>query len=69
VNGKAADVVRVDHALIGVPLAAAGTHQATLSYRPAIVQEASGVSLATWAIVLLVTLVSGGLALWEARRA
>jgi len=68
VNGKAADVVRVDHALIGVPLGAAGTHLATLSYRPAIVQQARAVSLATWVFVLLATLVSSGLALREARR-
>jgi hypothetical protein len=68
VDDKVADIVRVDHALIGVPLAAAGTHQVTLRYRPAIVREARAVSMATWVIVILATIVTGGLTLQEARR-
>jgi hypothetical protein len=68
VDGKTAELVRVDHALIGVPLATAGTHQVTLAYRPAVVAEARLVSIATWATVILATIVSAGLALREGRR-
>ena len=68
VDGKRSEVVRVDHALIGVPLAAAGTHQVTLAYRPAIVAQARLVTMATWVIVLLATVLSAGLAYREAHR-
>jgi hypothetical protein len=68
VDGKTAELVRVDHALIGVPLATAGTHQVTLAYRPPVVAEARLVSIATWATVILATIVSAGLALREGRR-
>jgi hypothetical protein len=52
VDGAAASVVRVDYALLGVPLAAAGTHRVMLVYRPGIVTTARWVSLAGWAAVL-----------------
>jgi hypothetical protein len=63
VNGAATDVVRVDHALIGVPLEASGSHQVTLAYRPRVVAEAKLVTTVTWMVILLATLVSVGLAL------
>jgi len=52
VDGAAASVVRVDYALLGVPLSAAGTHRIVLAYRPDIVTTARRVSLAGWAAVL-----------------
>lgn len=67
-NGSDAEVVRVDHALIGVPLGAAGSHRVTLTYRPSIVRQARAVSLTAWAIVILATVVSGFLRLREARQ-
>jgi len=68
VDGKPAEVVRVDHALIGVPLAASGTHQVALAYRPAIVAQAKTVTTATWALVMLASALAAGLAVRERRR-
>jgi hypothetical protein len=68
VNGAATDVVRVDHALIGVPLSTAGTHRVTLAYRPRIVAQAKLVTTATWIVVLMASLVSVGLSLREKQR-
>jgi len=68
VDGAPVPAVRVNHALIGVPLAAAGTHQVSVRYRPAVVAEAKLVTTASWAIVLLATLGSWGVALREKRR-
>jgi hypothetical protein len=67
VDGAAVQPVRVDHALIGVPLAAAGNHQISLTYRPAIVAEAKLVTTFSWGIVILSTLASLGLG-WRERR-
>jgi hypothetical protein len=51
-DGAPASPVRVDYALLGVPLPGAGTHRVTLAYRPAIVATARRVSIAGWVIVL-----------------
>ncbi len=66
VDGAAAPVIRVDHALIGVPLATAGTHQVALAYRPAVVAEAKLITTLSWSVVLVTTLVSLGLT-WRGR--
>jgi hypothetical protein len=56
VNGQAVEAVRTDHALIGVPLAAAGVHKIELAYRPPMVARAKLITQGTWAILLLVSL-------------
>jgi hypothetical protein len=67
VDGEAVPVVRTDYSLLGVPLAHAGDHHVTLSYRPAIVATARRVSFAAWALVLLASLVAAG-ASWKRER-
>jgi hypothetical protein len=52
VDGASVPPVRVDYALLGVPLARAGSHRVTLAYRPAIVAAARRVSIAAWVVVL-----------------
>jgi hypothetical protein len=52
VDGAVVSPVRVDYALLGVPLARAGSHRVTLAYRPAIVAAARRVSIAAWLVVL-----------------
>ncbi|MFN8650860.1 MAG: YfhO family protein [Gemmatimonadales bacterium] len=69
IDGQAASTIRVNHALIGVPLPQAGTHQVSLMYRPAIVAQSKMVTTATWVIVLLTTLVALGLGWRERARA
>ncbi len=68
IDGAPTTVLRVNHALIGVPLEKAGTHSISLSYRPAIVAEAKLVTTFSWIIVIVATVVSWGLALREKRR-
>lgn len=68
VDAASVPALRVNHALIGIPLAAAGTHQISVTYRPEVVAEAKLVTTASWAIVLLATLGSWGVALREKRR-
>jgi hypothetical protein len=68
VDGAAVVAIRVDHALIGVPLVSGGTHSVSLAYRPAVVAEARLVTTVSWVIVVLGTLASWGVALRERRR-
>ena len=68
VDGAPVTAIRVNHALIGVPLGQAGTHAVSLAYRPAIVAQAKLVTTLSWIIVLGATLVSWGLAMREKRR-
>lgn len=68
VDGVPIQAIKVNHALIGVPLAAAGTHAVSLAYRPAVVAQAWLVTTASWVVVVLVTLVSWGVALREKHR-
>jgi hypothetical protein len=57
IDGASTSPVRVDYALLGVPLPGAGTHRLTLAYRPAIVATARRVSVAGWVIVLVASAV------------
>jgi hypothetical protein len=68
VDGTPVTALRVNHALIGVPLEKAGSHAVSLAYRPAIVSEAKLVTTFTWIIVLTSTAVSWGLAMRGKRR-
>jgi hypothetical protein len=65
-DGAPASPVRVDYALLGVPLPGAGTHRVTLAYRPAIVATAWRVSIAGWVFVFVA---SAGLFLRRRRTA
>ncbi len=67
VDGVPAQVVRVNHALMGVPLTRSGEHRVVLRYQPAIVRLAAGISLVTWAAVLLLTVLAAVLHLRGAR--
>ena len=67
VDGVSVPVIRANHALMAVPLARSGEHRVVMRYRPAIVRMATMVSLATWAAVLLMTLVGVVLHLRRAR--
>jgi Bacterial membrane protein YfhO len=68
VDGTPVTTLRVNHALIGVPLEKAGTHAVSLAYRPVIVAEAKLVTMFSWIIVVVATAVSGGLAILGKRR-
>jgi len=67
IDGVSVPVIRANHALMAVPLARSGEHRVVLRYRPAIVRMATMVSVATWAAVLLITLVGAVLHLRRAR--
>ncbi len=69
VDGQRTDPIRTDHALIGVPLAAAGAHKVEFAYRPAIVATSRSISLAAWALILLATLGSWGMSIRQRRTA
>ena len=60
-------VIRANHALMAVPLARSGEHRVVLRYRPAIVRMATMISVATWAAVILITLLGAVLHLRRAR--
>jgi hypothetical protein len=68
VDGAPAPVVRLDYALLGVPLAGPGTHQVTLRYAPSIVAVARRISIVAWLIALGLAL-AGGVRGWLQRRA
>jgi hypothetical protein len=67
VDGAGTPAIRVDHALIGVPLPTPGAHRISLVYRPAVVAEAKLVTTASWGIVIFSTLAGLGLR-WRERR-
>jgi hypothetical protein len=67
IDGTPVPIVRANHALLAIPLSRSGESRVVLRYRPAIVQLASGITAATWVIVLLVTAVSAGLGLRHRR--
>ncbi|HJR15287.1 MAG TPA: YfhO family protein, partial [Gemmatimonadales bacterium] len=56
IDGVPVPVLRVNHALMGVPLTRSGEHRVVLRYRPTIVRLAATVTLITWGAVLLATL-------------
>ena len=67
VDGVSVPIIRANHALMAVPLTRSGEHRVVMRYRPTIVRMATMVSLATWAAVLLMTLVGSVLHLRRAR--
>jgi hypothetical protein len=67
IDGQSVPVIRADHALMAVPLTRSGEHNVVMRYRPRIVRVAAGISAATWAIVLLVTLVGAAAGLRRRR--
>jgi hypothetical protein len=60
-------VLRANHALMAVPLTRSGEHRVVMRYRPAIVRLATRISIATWAAVILITLLGTILHLRRAR--
>jgi hypothetical protein len=67
VDGVSVPVIRANHALMAVPLGRSGEHRVVMRYRPAIVRTATMISVATWAAVLLISLLGGALHLRGAR--
>jgi len=67
VDGVPVPVIRANHALMAVPLAGSGEHRVIMRYRPSIVRMATMISAATWAAVLLITLLGAVLHLRRAR--
>ncbi len=67
VDGVPVPVIRANHALMAVPLAGSGEHRVIMRYRPTIVRMATMISAATWAAVLLITLLGAVLHLRRAR--
>jgi len=53
--------------LMAVPLAGSGEHRVLLRYRPAIVRMATMITVATWAAVILITLLTAVLHLRRPR--
>lgn len=67
IDGVPVPVIRANHALMAVPLAASGEHRVVMRYRPAIVRTATMISIATWVAVILITLLGAVLHLRRAR--
>jgi hypothetical protein len=61
IDGVPVPVVRVNHALMGVPLTRSGDQRVMMRYRPQIVRLASIVTASTWVSVLFLTLVGAAL--------
>jgi hypothetical protein len=57
VDGTPVPVLRVNHALMAVPLTRSGDHRVMMRYRPQIVRVAAILTTATWVSVLFLTLV------------
>jgi hypothetical protein len=56
IDGVPVSVIRANHALMAVPLSGSGEHRVVMRYRPSIVRMAAVISIATWAAVVLLTL-------------
>ncbi|HEX7335613.1 MAG TPA: hypothetical protein VF252_00280, partial [Gemmatimonadales bacterium] len=56
IDGVSVPVLRANHALMAIPLTKSGDQRVLLRYRPAIVSLAARITVATWALVLLLTL-------------
>jgi len=67
IDGVPVPVIRANHALMAVPLAESGEHRVVMRYRPTIVRMATMISVATWAAVLLITVLGAVLHLRRAR--
>jgi hypothetical protein len=61
IDGVPVPVVRVNHALMGVPLTRSGDQRVLLRYRPEIVRLASIATASTWVSVLFLTVVGAAL--------
>ena len=61
IDGVPVPVVRVNQALMGVPLTRSGDQRVMMRYRPQIVRLASIVTASTWVSVLFLTLVGAAL--------
>ena len=55
VDGQPGEVIRTDYTLMGVPIAAAGTHRLIFRYRSPVLERAELISGSTWIFVLLVS--------------
>src|SRR5829696_8029909 len=58
IDGVPTPVLRANHALMAVPLTRAGDHRVLLRYRPKIVSLATGITVATCALVLLASAIA-----------
>jgi hypothetical protein len=67
VNGASTAVVRVNHALMAVPIPRSGEHRVLLRYRPKIVQLGASITAGTWLLVLLVTAAGAAMGLRQRR--
>jgi membrane protein YfhO len=67
IDGTPVAVLRANHALMAVPLTQSGEHRVLMRYRPRIVRVAADITVGTWILVCLVTLVGAGLSLRQRR--
>ena len=67
IDGVSVPVLRANHALMAVPLTRGGEQRVLMRYRPAIVSLASRITVITWAVVIIVTLIGGVLHLRHPR--
>ncbi len=67
IDGVPVPVIRANHALMAVPLAGSGEHRVVMRYRPSNVRMAAMISIATWAAVVLATLLGAVLQLRRGR--
>ena len=67
IDGVPVPVIRANHALMAIPLAGGGERRVVMRYRPSIVRMAAMISVATWAAVVLATLLGAVLHLRRAR--
>jgi hypothetical protein len=67
IDGVSIPVIRANHALMAVPLTQSGDHRVVMRYRPRIVYRAATITVATWTIVGLMTVVGTALGLRQRR--
>jgi hypothetical protein len=67
IDGVSVPVLRANHALMAVPLGRSGDHRVVMRYRPAIVRLSATITIATWAAVIVLSILGGVLHLRRAR--
>jgi hypothetical protein len=67
IDGVSAPVLRANHALMAVPLTRSGEQRVVMRYQPRIVSLASGITAASWTVILLVSGVAAALTLRRRR--
>jgi hypothetical protein len=67
IDGAPAPVIQANHALMAVPLTRGGEHRVILRYRPEIVKVCAAITVATWALVLLMTAGNLATGVWRRR--